>query len=85
MDNDGEWPGRHPDGSYHPVFLAQVRAEWAAARDHVAACAVALREAGRAWDEARRRERGACDRLTRILGEEYERVRRARVKENPAE
>jgi hypothetical protein len=62
-----EWPGKRPDGTFHPVYLAQVKAEWFAARDHLDRSAYAGREAQKIWNEAVDREMNAHRRMREIL------------------
>jgi len=62
-----EWTGRRADGSFHPVYLAQIKATWLAARDHLRFAAHAGREAQRVWDEAVDREMKAHRRMREVL------------------
>lgn len=60
---------KFPDGNFHPVYLAQVKAEWFIARDQLKRAAAAGREAQRVWDEAVSRELETHRHMRRVLEE----------------
>lgn len=64
-----EWPGRKPDGSFHPVYLAHIKCQWFIARDQLRRAAHAGREAQKVWDEAVTHELETHRRMRRILEE----------------
>lgn len=64
-----DWPGRLPDGTFHPVYLVQIKNEWHVAQANLATATRAVREAHRVWDEAVQHEVKMALWMYRILRE----------------